>query len=89
MRLARTNTLEVVIVLIAMSLTGVAASVSIPNTGLTTECEMRLRYWLVVQLASVTSPDPDPRHPVDWLRVSATSLDRGLSAYVPMLSADD
>jgi hypothetical protein len=85
MQLARTNNLYVV-VLIGVILIGVATLGSIPHTAVGIEHEVYLSRHVAVRLASLTSPDPDPRHPADWPRVWAASLDREVGEYLSQLA---
>jgi hypothetical protein len=82
MQLGRANSLYLVVVLIGILLIGAATLRNIPHTMLAIEQEIYLRRHFAIRLASLTSPDPDPRHPADWPRVWAASLDRELGDYL-------
>jgi hypothetical protein len=88
MQLDRTYYYCVITVLFVMLLIGVTKMVSLPPMEATTTNETRLTRHVAVRLASFTSPDPDPRHPTDWLRVSTESLDRTLGEVLLIGSAD-
>lgn len=87
MPITRNYTLCIITMLIAMRLIGVIVRVSTLEMGFGSEDQIRPPRSLAIRLVSLTSPDPDPRHPVDWLHIWATSLDQRLSDYV--LSAND
>jgi hypothetical protein len=88
MQLARKISLCLIAVLIGILPIGVAAIGSISHTALATEREIHLSRHLAIQLASLTSPDSDPRHPADWPRVWAAALDRELGEYLLQLSVN-
>ena len=89
MQLVRRNSLCLIAVLIGVLLNGVATLGCIPHTAVAIEHEVYLSRHFAVRLASLTSPDPDPRHPADWPRVWAAALDRELGEYLSQLSVDD
>src|SRR6266567_2397787 len=89
MRRSRMNYLCIAAALIGMLLIGAARAVSIAHTAWAAEGDADLSRLLAVRLASLTSPDPDPRRPASSLRVWAMALDRTLAEYLPATPADN
>ena len=88
-QLDRTYNYCVIAVLFVMLLIGVPKIVSLPPMEAATANETRLTRHVAGQLALCISPDPDPRHPTDWLRISAEAFDRTLGEALLIGSADD